>query len=143
MDLLQRLGGRKFLMALIVLGVGTYIEIVKASGLSQNMVMLLVGLVGVFSAANHATTAAYMKSRQGGSGSAGLDPALAEKINVIHAAAMKSQDPENPGTKQLRELLAGLNQRLNQVQETTSQVGLSMVNIGTEVRKIKNAVAQP
>lgn len=141
MDLLQRLGGRKFLMALIVLGIGTYIELTKVAGLSQNMVALMIGLVGVFSAANHMTSAAYMKTRTGGPGSAGPD--LTEKINQIHAIATNTQDPNNPNTRQLRDLLAGINSGVMQVQETTSQVGLSVVSIGTEIRKIKNAVAQP
>lgn len=142
MDILQRLGGRKFLMALILIGVGSYIEIAHPGGLSQNLVMLFVGVLGAFSAANHATSSVYMKTRSS-AGSAGLDAETVSKLNELHAIAKHSQDPNNPNTQDLRNLLAGINNGVRQVQETTSQVGLSVVNMNKEVMRIKNAVAQP
>lgn len=145
MDLLQRLGGRKFLMACLILGLGSYIEFVRPGGLTQNLVMLFVGVLGAFSAANHMTSSVYMKTRRGDSGSAGpvLDQEIVSKINAVHAAAIQAQDPNNPNTQELKNLLVSINTGVRGVQETTSQVGLSVLNMNKEVMKVKNAVAQP
>lgn len=46
------MGGRKFAMALLALILGTVVEAIKAGGMGEAYVMLLVGIVGVFSGAN-------------------------------------------------------------------------------------------
>lgn len=50
--LIEALGGRKATMSLVTLLLGTAVEFVKPGGLSESYVMLLVGVVGIFSGAN-------------------------------------------------------------------------------------------
>jgi len=57
----QRLGGRKFLLAIIVIGVGTAVEIVTERGVSANFAALLGGIVAAFSAANFAVSREHFK----------------------------------------------------------------------------------
>lgn len=54
--LFDKLGGRKFLLTLIIIGVGALVEVFGKNGLSQNFVALLLGAAGVFGAANAAIT---------------------------------------------------------------------------------------
>lgn len=56
MNHFEKLGGRKFLLTLIVIGVGTAIELLTTRGVSTGFVSLLVGVLGVFSASNVAIT---------------------------------------------------------------------------------------
>ena len=49
---LDMIGGRKFLLTLIILGLASVIELKTDRGISQQMVALLIGVLGVFSAAN-------------------------------------------------------------------------------------------
>jgi hypothetical protein len=50
--LIEAMGGRKAFMSLLTVLLGTVIEFVKPGGLSESYVMLLVGIVGIFSGAN-------------------------------------------------------------------------------------------
>ncbi len=50
--LIEAIGGRKAFMSLLTVLLGTVVEFVKPGGLSESYVMLLVGIVGIFSGAN-------------------------------------------------------------------------------------------
>lgn len=50
--LIEIVGGRKAFMSLLTVLLGTVVEFVKPGGLSESYVMLLVGIVGIFSGAN-------------------------------------------------------------------------------------------
>lgn len=50
--LIEAIGGRKAFMSLLTVLLGTIVEFVKPGGLSESYVMLLVGIVGIFSGAN-------------------------------------------------------------------------------------------
>lgn len=54
--LFDRVGGRKFVLTLIVIAVGTAIEMCTERGVSTGFVGLLVGVLTVFSAGNVAVT---------------------------------------------------------------------------------------
>ena len=57
-----KLGGRKFILALIAMGIGTFIEIYTVRGVSTSFAGLLAGLVAAFSAANFAVSAQHFKA---------------------------------------------------------------------------------
>ncbi len=51
-SVLDALGGRKFLLSLIILAVGTVAQIKSANGINNEFVALLVGVLTAFSATN-------------------------------------------------------------------------------------------
>jgi hypothetical protein len=146
MDMLQKLGGRKFLIALIGLGVGAYLELVH--GLSVNMASLIVGLVGAFSVTNHLTTSKYFDQRANSSSDDSLK-GMKQSLEEIKAIAISAKgNPDD--VQQLVELLKSINanvgavgESIKTVQDTTGQIGLGMVNIGKEVKAVHRAVGQP
>lgn len=64
MDMMTRIGGRKFLMALVVVSAAMFLELRSDKGLSTTMAGFLLGIVGTFSVANYATTAKHMASKK-------------------------------------------------------------------------------
>lgn len=50
--MLERIGGRKFLLAIIILIVGTIVQIKSAAGVNESFVALLVGIMASFGATN-------------------------------------------------------------------------------------------
>jgi hypothetical protein len=116
MDILQRLGGRKFLMSLIVIGVGIALDIKAPNGLSATMAGFLVSLVGMFSVANNAASKAYMASKTaGGAG----DQVLHKKMDAMADMIQATNSPENMET--LIKLLSDLNTGVSQVKQVTGQ----------------------
>jgi hypothetical protein len=145
MDLLQKLGGRKFLMALIGLGAGSYVELTH--GLSVNMASLIVGLVGAFSVTNHLTTSKYFDQRSDSS-SADTLKGMRQSLDEIKAIANSKGNEDD--VQKLVELLTNINgniatvgHSIKQVQDTTGQMGQVVVNLGKEVKLVKAAVVQP
>lgn len=143
MDMLQRLGGRKWILALVAIGVGAYIELYTQRGLSQTMAGLLAALVASFHAANHFTTQMYLKSK-GSSGASASDSrieAMSAKLDKVHDVAVNAQDGEQ--VKQFVTLLKGIQDSLVQVQSTTGQVGQAVLNVSRDVQMVKKATTQP
>lgn len=60
--MLEAMGGRKFLMVILMLGVGMGIEILGKNGLSTTMAGLIMGLYTAFSAANVVATVKAAKT---------------------------------------------------------------------------------
>lgn len=54
-DLIEGLGGRKFIFTLLIIGVGTAVELYTERGMTQNFVALLLGSAGIFAAGNSAS----------------------------------------------------------------------------------------
>ncbi len=52
----EAIGGRKFIMSLVLIAVGTLVELKTDRGVSASFAGLLVGILGAFSAANALTT---------------------------------------------------------------------------------------
>lgn len=52
----EKLGGRKFVLSLLVIAVGTAVQILSPNGVTSEFVALLVGVAGVFGAANAVVT---------------------------------------------------------------------------------------
>jgi hypothetical protein len=60
----DKIGGRKFIASIIVLGVAAAIEIYSKNGLSTNMAGLLAAVYATFSASNALTTVKSLNSEQ-------------------------------------------------------------------------------
>lgn len=65
---LQKLGGRKFLMALVCVGAGVAVDILSPNGLSAELAGLMAAIVATFSAANFAVTKQHFQSKGTDSG---------------------------------------------------------------------------
>lgn len=59
----QAIGGRKFLLALVCIGVGTAIELETARGLSMNMAGLLAMILAAFNVSNVMATKDFLKNK--------------------------------------------------------------------------------
>lgn len=124
MDFLQKIGGRKFIMALIAVGVATFIELKTTNGLSTTMAGFLGSIVAAFSVANYAVTKKHMDSKTGGSG----DGDVSKKLDQL----LRANDPENLSA--LANLLEQIGTGVNQLQESNRQIGTSVINIGKAVQ---------
>src|SRR5690554_3228678 len=127
MEFLQKIGGRKFIMALIAVGVATAIEIKTDRGLSVTMAGLLGSLVAAFSLANYANTASYNKTILGKRDESKLD----EILENTRAAA----DPEVIG--QVQDLLSNINVGNQEIKNLTSTLGQTVLGLAKEVQVIK------
>ena len=72
--MLTRLGGRKFLMALITIGVGTAIEMYTTRGITPAFAGLLATIVATFSITNTANSKAYFNRPKGEAGGSAAPP---------------------------------------------------------------------
>ncbi len=137
MGLLQKLGGRKFIMAIIAGGFASYLEVGTAKGLSPTMAGFLVALVGSFSVVNHLATKSYEESRSGSNDNS--DGYVGEQIEQL--STLLSQASNNGEV--VKQYLGTLNESIAQVQATAGQLGIGMVNMNKEIQQVKRAVVQP
>lgn len=128
MDFLQKIGGRKFIMALITVGVATFIELNSQNGLSATMASFLGGIVAAFSVANYAVSAKHMNSRNV---SKGGDGEVNEKLDKL----LELNSPEN--FDNVSTLLTNLSNDISEVKSTYGQIGLAVVNLGRDVQSLK------
>ncbi len=115
MGLMQKLGGRKFLMALACIGVAIVMELKGPKGLSVEMAGFMTAIVGLFSAANTAATKHYLQSED-----PGPDKGLERKLNEIHQTVNAGMSPE--AVQGFTDLLLNLNKGMNDVKLATAQV---------------------
>jgi uncharacterized membrane protein required for colicin V production len=96
---LQKLGGRKFLMALICVSAGVAVDILSPNGLSAELAGLMAAIVAAFSAANYAVTKQHFQSKTSSEG---------EEIGAV------------PDTSQLemKELLANIGEAIIQTKQS-------------------------
>jgi F0F1-type ATP synthase membrane subunit c/vacuolar-type H+-ATPase subunit K len=118
----EKLGGRKFLLALIAIVVGTVIEVKGPNGLSANMAGLLAGIVGLFGAANAIVTSKAMSVA-----SEEEQPATSLTGNDINAVAGVLSEE----VAKIREEIAISNAKLV---ETMGNVGLGVANTNKMLR---------
>lgn len=138
MDVLQKLGGRKFIMAILAIGASMFLEMKTEKGLSTTMAGFLTAVVTTFGVANYAATKEFMKTKSKSSGS-GVDVSeqidnLAKKVDELTTAAMSINNQDS--VNQLISLLTNLNQSIADVKGATGQIGAAMVNVGKEVRNL-------
>lgn len=130
MDLMQKLGGRKFLMGVAVLGIATLLEIKGPQGLTQTMATFMGSLVGLFSMANYASTAKYLSAKtqaQAPAAEVDLSPVEAKLEQIQGVLSVGVANPDNLNT--LLEILGKLKTDLEQVKATTGQIGVGVVNL--------------
>lgn len=130
MDFLQRLGGRKFLMAIVIMVVGALIELKTERGLSPTYAGLLGTLFATFSAANFGVSREHLKSRANGDADG-----VSEKVDRVIGLIENSSDQEN--VKVLVTLLQNIDRGITEVKATSLQVGQAMVNVNSEIGRIK------
>lgn len=128
MDLMQKLGGRKFLMAFAAIGAAMYIEIV-GKGLSPTMAGFLVSMVGLFHAANYASTSSFLVNKKGG------DPAVQDKIDDLHDTIKAGFAPEK--TDDLRQLLTNINTGVSQAQVLSGQTAQAVLNLSSVLQNLR------
>lgn len=127
MDLMQKLGGRKFLMALVVVGAAIFLEIKSDKGLSPTMAGFLVSIVATFSAANYAASSKFMdtKGKQ--------DPSLHAKMDSIQDTLSSTYNKESEAA--LVGMLTQMHQNMNAIKDTTTQVGTAVINMNQQLQK--------
>lgn len=116
------LGGRKFIMSLILIGVGTVIELKTDRGVSTSFAGLLVGILSAFSVANTITT---VKTGAGSSQALPPSPPL---------------DPV-PSFQAVTDSVSELSQRIADIEKASIQVNQTLTNLGTSVANQNKVVA--
>ena len=106
----EALGGRKFLLALVILAVGTVVQLKSDHGVTESFTALLIGIMGVFGASNAMVS---IKGMQAQSPDEPEAPALAT-ATVAPAAPAQTIDLE-PVTQ----ALGSIQGQLGQLQEAT------------------------
>jgi hypothetical protein len=132
MDFLQKIGGRKFWMANICLGVATYIELHNPTGLGATMATFLGSVLAAFSVANYASSAKHMDSRQGSTGGKAAD--ISSQLESIQSQIAQANDPEKINA--LVNLLTDLHNKIQDVENVSRQVGSGVLNLGNQVQAI-------
>lgn len=122
MDLLTKLGGRKFLMTLLVLGVAIFLEARTERGLTPVMAGFMVTLVGSFHVANSVVSSKFMSSK----GAGGLDPSVNKKLEALSNVVQQNYDPD--ASQKLIALLSNLTQGINDVKSVAGQIAQASVN---------------
>ncbi len=104
---LEKLGGRKFVLAILAVAVGTAVQILSPHGVNESFVALLVGITAAFGASN-----AFVSSK------------------AINAEANEASGPDlSPIEAKIAEIeaqVAGANERTEQVALGLQQMGNSV-----------------
>ena len=125
--MIEKLGGRKFVLTLLIIAVATVIELLTERGITEAYAMLLAGLVGVYSASNvaitrGALTAAGVTSEEGGEEA--LTPPEAPGAPELAALSERLQAQEE-ALASVAESVAQSNQLMLQVLQPQPPAGLS------------------
>jgi hypothetical protein len=115
-EFLQRLGGRKFLLACVLIGLGTWIELGTVRGMTMAYSTLMVGVLGAFAAANYGVSKAYIQKNKPNTEN---DPRLDEILKQVRVA----NDPEVQ--KVFVDLLVGIKDTVETVGQTAGNTLVS------------------
>ena len=128
MDVMEALGGRKFVLTLICVGVGTVIELKTANGMSATFAGLLAALVTAFGAANAFLSAKYADGENLTDAlSASLAPSLPDsRLDHLTTTVMA-----------VTEGMTGLQEQITQANETALKAGQAVVNIGQQMESVR------
>lgn len=122
MGMMQKLGGRKFLLAVACIFVAIGLELRAPNGLTVQMAGFMTAMVGLFSAANTAAQTGYLKGQ--------ADPLtgpMQDKIDDLHDMVKSGMNPD--AVQGFTDLLLNINTSLNDVkvaQATTAQAVMSL-----------------
>jgi hypothetical protein len=90
-DFMDKLGGRKFLGFLLILAIGTTVELVKASGLSATFASFLAGALTVFGAANAYVTTRAQADTSEAAPEVNLDPIVSKVTQLAEEQEKHAQ----------------------------------------------------
>lgn len=138
MSLLQRVGGRKFLLALIVIALGTVIELYTQRGITASFAGLLTAIVASFSAANYGNTKEYYKQQaasKGDTSSKNLEKEIRQLKKLVEQAVEQSSSPE------AQEAVTELRENLRSIKELSEHIGNSVVNVANIAQNTHKIVA--
>ncbi len=125
MDMMTKMGGRKFFMAVVTIAAALFLEIKSEKGLTPTMAGFLVAVVGAFSAANLASSAKYLETKQ--KPSSGSDPGMSDKLDQIHSTIEQNSFNREIQTN-LLQVLGNMQSDLIQLKETSGQIGKAVIN---------------
>jgi len=122
-SLIEKLGGRKFVLAMIAVAVGTAIEVTTTRGVSGSFAGLLAGIVAAFGAANAVITNRAMSVEADASEPVGeLTPAVdLSPINNELAAVKDIQGRQGQVIEQLAQGLSNNNKLVTALFKTQPQ----------------------
>lgn len=100
----EKMGGRKFVLSLIVIAVGTAVQILSPHGVTESFTALLIGVAGVFGASN-----AFVSAKSVG--------AVSEATDVASEPAL----PAGPSPEQ-EEQIKALEAQLAQQSQVIAQL---------------------
>jgi hypothetical protein len=112
-----KLGGRKFLLALICVAASVYLEL-TGHALSATMAGFLVSIVGLFAAANTAATKNHLQSKSNGNSD---NHQILQKLNQMEQVIAAGFSPE--AVQGLQNVLQTMDKGI----EETRQIVRSMV----------------
>lgn len=121
MNWIQKLGGRKFILALLSAGIAVAVDR-SAGGLSNQLAGFLIALVGLFNVSNHMATKAYLASGTVDTGD------VMKRLDEIKALANASSD--QAPVQQLVQLLQGINDGITDVKTSNTQIGQALLRRG-------------
>ncbi len=122
MDMMTKLGGRKFLMALLTIGVAVFLE-THEKGLSATMAGFLVAVIGAFNISNIAGSNSFLKSKPQGQN----DGSVHKKLDDLMVAATQGPDPAVVG--QISSAIAQLNGGIQQNLQLTGEIARTLTNL--------------
>lgn len=120
MGMMQKLGGRKFLLIIGMVLIAVALELKAPNGLTPTMAGFLTAIAGLFCAGNVAAQASYMKSQAESS-------PLQDKVDDLHDMVKTGMSPE--AVQELGTLLANINSGLNDLKVATAQTGQAVLNL--------------
>ncbi len=126
MDILQRLGGRKFIISLIVIGVAVFLDMKATNGLTTTMAGFLVSMVGMFSVANSMISTRYMQAKGQPGASPQQDRNLHAKVDALSEMTQAAFNPE--AVQSLTTLLTNLQENMSQIKDVSMQTAQAVVN---------------
>jgi hypothetical protein len=105
--LFDKLGGRKFVLTLIVIAVATAVQILSPTGVTEAFSALLVGVTGVFGAANaFVTTKAPAVTPDAPEAPPAPDTSHIEEAVEAQAARLQNLEQTTQATGQVLDVLA-------------------------------------
>jgi len=107
-----KLGGRKFLLAVLAVISSLYLEL-TGHPLSPTMAGFLVSIVGLFAAANTAATKNHLQSKGNGPGAS--DPQVLRKLEQMEQVIAAGFSPE--AVQGLQNVLGSMNQGIEETRQ--------------------------
>ena len=130
---LEKVGGRKFVVALTVLGLAVGTDVLAAKGLSTNLMATLLGVLGAFSASNLVSKRYAPKTTSQTSD----EVSLAEVEQAVKEPGEAWQQPEASSNVELEALEA----RVAAIEEAGEQIMKNQQLLSQSIQALQRVVA--